>query len=382
MAESDSHERDWGRVDSKIEEEIERLKKDVGSVDPNVRRLQLFRFFRLAHARRIISGLNPDRPGLLDPIFVELVQLVHDEMGNDRFKLKRFKEFAQADYTNVEISKAFVVPLYLSIRRTKKFKESRSLRDLYRAVFGSEEYYLPHHLLRLKRPGTELPTKQTTKVFGDYLLLRLDDDDLVRSAFFRLYEHENLHIRSLGLRLDEDHGRISSKGWVIPQQNGLLVSGYIVNRKNPKGEITMDGGYSNLWIDDDAASPLYQEHEGKICLTTALHFQAPFGQFPSAACGVFIRVKGLEKQGGQYHQPRNKRNIATYNLQSSLIDRFREPLSVNECSELLQNRSNIDASLFSEVLESPPFSPTRILEPARLDPHDDIYIDGRQPLHS
>jgi hypothetical protein len=96
-------------------------------------------------------------------------------------------------------------------------------------------------------------------------------------------------------------------------------------------------------------------------------------------------VKGLEKQGGQYHQPRKKRNIATYNLQSRLIDRFREPLTVNECAELLQNRSNIDAGLFSEVLESPqrpPFSPTRVLEPTRLDPLDDIHIDGKHPLHT
>jgi hypothetical protein len=233
----------------------------------------------------------------------------------------------------------------------------------------------------LKRPGVELPTKQTTKVFGDYLLLRLDDFDTVRSAFFRLYEHENLHIRSLGLRLDEDHGRISSKGWVVPQQNGLLVSGYIVNRKSPQGVITMDGGYSNLWIDDDAASPLYHEQDGHIDLTTAFHFQAPFGQFPSAACGIFVRVKGLETQGGQYHQPRMRRNVATYDLQSRLIERFREPLSVEECAQLLQRRSNIDASLFSEVLQSSPFSPIQVTEPETIDPLGDIYIDGQKPLN-
>ena len=267
MSESDSLWRDWTKRDEKIEEEVERLKRNLGHEDPRVRRLQLFRFFRLAHARRIISGLNPDRPRALDPLFHELVPLVHEEMGNDKFQLKRFKEFAQTDDTKVGLSKAFAVPLYQSIRKTKKFRESRILRDLYRTVFGNEPYYLPHHLLRLKRPGAGLPTKQTTKVFGDYLLLRLDDDDIVRAAFFRLYEHENLHIRSLGLRLDEDHGRISSKGWVISQQNGLLVSGYIVNRKNPQGEISMDGGYSNLWIDDDATSPLYQEQGGHINLT-------------------------------------------------------------------------------------------------------------------
>lgn len=365
----------------KINDEIHRLKRDSDQAeeDAGVIRLQLFLFFRTAVARGILSGLNPTQRDF-DPMLDDLVSLVQDQMGNDRFTKQRFKEFAQTEYQNVQIAKAFCDPIYQSIRLTKKYKKSRRLRALYFEVFGAEKHFQSHLLRRMKRPGRNLPTKETAKILGDYILLRRDSLDVVRPAFFRFYEHETMFIRSMGLRLDEDHGRISSKGWVIVQQNGYLVSGYIINRSDPGGKIEVNGGYSNLWINDEADSPLYQETGGLISMTTVFHFQAPYGQFPTAANGLLVRVKGLDKQGGQYSQAQKKRNRATYALQTRLIGRFQQDLTVDECSEFLATRSHIEPDLFEEVLNAEPFIPLAVRNPQSLDPYEDIHIDGRKPL--
>ena len=381
MVDSDSKSQKNTNWISKVKDEIHRLKRDSlhGGEDAAVIRLQLFLFFRMAYDRGILSSLNPESKKF-DPMFDELEAFVQKEVRNKDFQKSRFQVFAQSNYREVDIAKSLCDPIYQSIRLTRKYKKSRRLRAVYFEVFGSEEHFKPHLLRRMKRPARDLPTGDTTKILRDYILFRADRDNVVRPAFFRFYEHETLYIRSMGLRLDDDYGRISSKGWMVSQQYGHLVSGYIIDRTDPNGQVKVSGGYSNLWINDEQDSPLYQETDGLISMTTVYHFQASYGQLPTSANGVLIRLKGLEKQGGQQAQLQRNRNKATYDLQTSLIQRFQDQMTVPKCCELLASRSGIDADLFVYVLTEGSAIPELLKKPETLDPLPDIYIDGNNPF--
>lgn len=384
-------------IAQKLDQEI----NQHGPDDVRAARMRLFMFFREAKRRGWIVGLDPRRDDK-DPMLDELVLYVQEIMGTDKFAVKRFTEFCQSNPAGFSLNAGFVRPLIEAIRLTRKFKNTPQLRALYRDVFGPEEGYLPHMLNRLQREqGGQLTTRENCRLLGDYLLFRPDAIGGIRPAFFRLYEHETLCIRSMGLRLDAGHGRLSSKGWVLKQQRGYLISGYIVDRSKSDGSIRTDGGFSNLWVDDNVGSPLYQETDGLISLTTVFHFQAPFSQMPSCARGVLIRVKGLEDRGGLYSQAKHQRNIATYRLQSALMERFSDYLSPYECSEVLSARSSLPIEYFEEVFSASedledyvesgfsedvenPVAPLKPIDglnkPYTFEPAADIYIDGRKSL--
>lgn len=397
---STANKKGGGTKGTTIADKLDQDISKYGPEDVHTARTRLFLFFREAKKRGWIVGLDPRRADK-DPMLDEMTSTVQSMVAPGKFSVMRFTEFCQANPESFSLNLGFVRPLIEAIRSTRKFKTTPQLRALYRDVFGPEAGYLPHMLNRLLRQqGGQLTTKANCKIFGDYLLFRPDSAGDIRPAFFRFYEHETLCIRSMGLRLDPGHGRLSSKGWVIKQQQGYLISGYIVDRSQSNGKVIMDGGFSNLWVDDNVGGTIYQEFEGSICLSTALHFQAPFSHKPSCARGVLIRVTGLENQGGLYSQEKSNRNIATYKLQSMLMDRFGEAISITECASYLESISQLPRSFFEEVFTaqemieahyesgfSEGVNPVAPLEPiSELNkPHtfnliEDIHVDGRIPL--
>ncbi|MEP0147088.1 hypothetical protein [Pseudophaeobacter sp.] len=348
-----------------------------------------------------------------DPFLREVENAVRASSDTRNFNRTRLKVFAETKPLNYSLHIYFARRIIDAIRETTAYKTTPQLRELWRDIFGTEPGYRPHLLSRLQRPNREHDsTIDNCELAGDYFLFRADPGGHVTTAFFRFYPHESNYMRSMGLRLDSKHGRLSSKGWVTKQDQGYLVSGYIVDRsKRSVSTLKQDGGFTNLWVDTRSSMPLYQvrkeEYRGKslnlIALASVFHFQASFQDIPSCSRGVLIRARNLSADGGQSEQNRQERHEMVYDFHSELRKRFSGGLEISDASRLLSHASGLPVATFRElfsgknqistyadlvrddelvdVFEGPisPFSPFADMnKPDPFSPLEEIYLDGSE----
>lgn len=239
-------------------------------------------------------------------------------------------------------------------------------------MVGSPKAEIPHILKRITRVG-EAPTDSTnSKLVGDYLMFRIDDPGRVRPAFFRFYPHENgERIRSMGLRLDDRHGKISSKGWAVRQNNQYMVAGYIITRD--KKSTVPDGGFSLMNVSDDAQNRLLAVRNGTIEMSTVLHMQSTFEAGGSASRGILIRLLGAENEGGQRDQTKERRHAATLEFQQDLIDRFGHPITLTDVSRILEQATGCARHHFAFTSE---MRPSEVSPSIAKSMHTGTFLNG------
>jgi hypothetical protein len=365
-----------------------------------IAKLRLFFFIKLASQSGWLTGLDYRQKKRHSKTLEEITYEMHN-LGSESFPKTRLVAFQNAkNFGDLSFSDSFVRNLIWAIQKTTEYKNHHQMRRLWRDTFGAEPGYMPHLLQRLVR--TESHTNNTrleehnTDLLYDYLLFRPDPDDLISTAFFRFYVHETHCIRSLGLRLDPRHQYLSSKGWLIKQDKGVLATGYIVDRSSSAGGVLMNGGVSSLFIDTSASNPISRRNEkdGQLMIASCFHFQATFEQEPSAARAVLVRIKGLENAGGLFSQNKRKRNKKTRDLQNLLSKRFGEGIDPDDCCAFLSKLSGLSVTHFEDIFgirqderydlpdDTGPYMPWRPSDRHVDDqPRPNIFIDGSKPLN-
>ena len=363
--------------------------------DVSIAKLKLFYFVKIAQHRGYLSGLNYRQRKKFSSTLDELVREMR-RRGATGFTETRMVSFVNATTLDTfNLSNGYVRNLILSLKHTSEYKENGQLRKLWRDVFGVEDGYLPHLLSRLSRTeNNNLPEEDTTDFLYDYLLFRPDYNGLISKAFFRFYTHETGHIRTLGLRLDNAHHYLSSKGWLIKQEHGSLATGYIIDRSSSSGGILINGGVSSIFFNTSSTNPISRRdvRTKKMMMVSCFHFQAAYEREPTAACGVVVRLKGLEASGGLFAHNKYRRNKKTRRLQNTLSKRFGDPMDSDHCCDYLSNISGLSRMHFERLfmVNQEYFPSESIAAPFKLNfydeksdsdnPKSDIFIDGTKPL--
>lgn len=195
-----------------IGESVAEAERTFGHTDVRTTRLRIFHFFRASRKNNLIGGINPRSPHRLDRAIDEIVELVQKRLGPGTFTADAFRSFSTNDPSRVQISTDFIPHLLLAIPETDWFSEDPRVRGLWRDLVEQEIGYVPYLNRRLHPGGEKVLQATECDLNGDYLLFRLDAPNAVRIAFFRYYAHRTGGVRSMGLRLDREHGFISSKG--------------------------------------------------------------------------------------------------------------------------------------------------------------------------
>lgn len=365
-----------------------------------IAKLRLFFFIKIATQSGWLTGLDYRHKKRVSKTLEEITDAML-KYGAEGFTEKRLVAFQNAsNHGDLTISDSFIQKLILAVQETSEYKNHSQLRQLWRNIFGAESGYMPHLLQRLIRTESNINNtrieEHNTELLHDYLLFRPDPYGLISTALFRFYVHETNCIRSLGLRLDQAHQYLSSKGWLIKQDKGAIATGYIVDRSSNSGGVLMNGGVSTLFIDTSASNPLSRPDEktGKLMIASCFHFQAAFENEPSAARAILVRLKGVETAGGQYAQSKRKRNKKTRDLQNLLSKRFGQPVLPSDCCQYLSNISGLSKTHFEDIFapdltdrdlvveDMVPYMPWKPGDKHSEDrPQKDIFIDGTKSLN-
>jgi hypothetical protein len=347
-----------------------------------LRRLRLCYFFRYIYHARYTTSLQIGKAKTADPIYGNIAKVINrSETMRDRqvnaLEIAAMTRLPKPD-KSLSVRTGLIVSSILAFfNKCPEYVERQDIRRAWQRYVFVDHIYDPHIYKRLTRQTivageSEYKREDNTanvQMLGDYLLLRSDTDGKVaaqtksHAAFFRFYEHDTGGIRSMGLRLDKDHGRISSKGWSINQQSGVMVLGYIINRAVPKTHAHLppmiDGGASLLYVDTDCPAFVQRDDLGIITMAPILHYQLPFETGPSFSRGMIVRLKGCEHLGGQPNknydvdpaQMRAERNEETKKLHDSLRKKFGEDtgfsnMSHQKLANLMSAVSGIDTGHF------------------------------------
>jgi hypothetical protein len=258
---------------------------------------------------------------------------------------------ASNDATRVDINTDYIPHIVDAVPETLWFSNDPRVRELWRDLVHQEVGYIPHLNRRLHPGGDRVLGATECNMLGDYLLFRLDDPNTVRIAFFRFYAHSTGGVRSMGLRLDRQHGFISSKGWVARQEGGYLVAGYIIDRRNRNALPTPAGGFSLMSVAQRASSAFYVVAKNGLVMAPVVHMQAPFALGASCSPGILIRLYGVEHIASRFMADKLQRNQAIRDLQSSLSEHFNDlmggtGISVQDACETLAGAAGMGRQLF------------------------------------
>lgn len=333
----------------RIESRQERTSKD----EKRLLELRLYSFFMYARDQKWLTSLDW-RPGTRKrhanpPIILEQIRSeALEQPGYENFSLLAFVGFSTNNVHKAYMSARNCHVVKSVFPRTAVYQdpEYAEIRNAWNELVGPSPNWTPHFLKRMTREGEPPTNFDNSKLKGDYLMFRIDDPGHVRPAFFRFYPHHlGERIRSMGLRLDDRFGRLSSKGWVLKQNYGYMVAGYIVTRDH--GGAVPDGGFSLMNVSDDVQNRLVVARRGEIEMAPVLHMQSTFASGGTASRGLLIRLHGAEKEGGQREQTKEERHLATLDFHQDLIDRFGSKLSLSEVSQIIEKVTGINRYHFA-----------------------------------
>lgn len=349
---------------SALEDEIRHSIEAYGREDRRTVALLLFRFFREAQDRGLIRGLglargdlskpNPRQTRGYDAVFTkDLIQKVRAQMGGRaQFEAKHLARFVQRNHRHFTLPREVVGPLYRALPETARFNrdpEAAEMRSLWnRIMVGREE----RHPMLLRMTAASMQNRPLSGAkslyLGDYLLFRMDAPQRVGLGFFRFLELPEGGVRSFGLRFQAP-ADISSRGWLIVQNNQYLAAGYIVHRTQQSPFYEIDGGFSMLTLAGAASHPLVRlEADGRAAVAPAAHFQANNQSPAGFSRGVLIRLRGCEGRGPQAHMEDATLNREAAALQRHLNAALVSSLAPMQANAVLQQATGwADGAFFS-----------------------------------
>lgn len=337
-------------IDAEIEQISNSNTLTVDQIDARILELHLYRFFQESLDQNWINSLDQRNWDEKNPpkIFRQIQKVARNLPGSEQFSYKCFRGFNTSTVEKAKMTSANCKAIREAFPKTKTYeaRENAAMRETWNETVGAPDSWTPHFLKRMTRDDDSPTDISNCPLVGDYLMFRADDVEQARPAFFRFYPHEiGERIRSMGLRLDRKYLGLSSKGWVIKQQNGYMVGGYIINR-SPTGTIDIDGGFSLMSVSVDQQSDLVQIVEGKVEMAPVLHMQMPYTSGASCSRGVLIRLLNAETLGGQRDESKSERLESTLEFHKGLTEKFGKRLSLLNVSKVLDAATGIDRYYF------------------------------------
>ncbi len=337
-----------------IDAEIERISSSEAltedQIDARILELRLYRFFQEALDQHWINSLdqrNWDKKN--PPIILRQIQKIARNLpGSEQFSYNCFRGFNTSTVAKAKMTSANCTAIRAAFPKTKTYeaREYAAMRESWNETVGAPTSWTPHFLKRMTRDGDPPTDISNCPLVGDYLMFRADEAEQARPAFFRFYPHEiGERIRSMGLRLDRKYHGLSSKGWVIKQQHGYMVGGYIISRR-ATGSIDVDGGFSLMSVSVDQQSDLVQIVDRKVEMAPVLHMQMPYTADASCSRGVLIRLRNAETLGGQRYETKSERLESTLELHQGLTEKFGKRLSLIDVSKVLDAATGISRYYF------------------------------------
>lgn len=337
-----------------IDAEIERTSRSesltVDQIGERVLVLRLYRFFQEALDQHWINSLDQRNWDEQNPpkILLQIQEVARALPGSEQFSYNCFRGFNTSTVTKAKMTSANCTAIRAAFPKTKIYeaRENAAMRETWNETVGAPASWTPHFLKRMTRADDPPTDISNCPLLGDYLMFRADDAEQARPAFFRFYPHEiGERIRSMGLRLDRRYHGLSSKGWVIKQQHGYMVGGYIINRRT-NGTIDNDGGFSLMSVSVDQQNDLVQIVDHKIEMAPVLHMQMPYTSGASCSRGVLIRLRNAETLGGQRDESKSERLESTLELHKGLTEKFGKRLSLLDVSKVLDAATGISRYYF------------------------------------
>lgn len=312
-------------------------------------RTQVMSFFDRLQSELGLSGLKKD-------VFADLIEQVNRDLDDgqkpyDPSLLRRFQQ------KNPKVKQEIFERIKLAIPGVRIWQKHPDVRALYEEIFGLKFAELtPNRAIFNFQRDDRRPLTEEDNLLGDYLLFRSEGiigkkSALVSRSFFRFYRHRNGHIRSMGLWLDEAHGYLSSKGWVVNPDNHRLVVGHVVDRVGEDlSDIRRGGGATMMTIrcsEPNRYTIISRENDiPRIQCAPVMHFRATNSTEPSYSNGVLVRLYGVEHDGGDAETPKAERYHAIRKLQERLSKRCHAPLTLHKAATQLARATGLTSKVF------------------------------------
>lgn len=293
--------------------------------------------------------------GLTQDVFAELTIEMNRVFGDDRFKPQDLRALQSA---TPKANQDFFDAVKLAIPSVQRWRHHPHVAELYKELFDLEFADLaPDRAVFNFQRDDKTPLRADSPIFGDYLLYRAEQvtskkqTHWISRSFLRFYLHRNGYIRSMGLWLDDKHEYLSSKGWVVNPDNYFLVVGHIVDRVGRDiGSIRRGAGATMMTIRSTNPNrfTVSNPEEGvpRIQIAPVQHFRATNSTDPSYSCGVLVRLRGVEDEGGDAETEKAERYKMIKRLQKKLSKKLSQSLTPNQAADQLAKASNMRKTVF------------------------------------